>query len=297
MIAVPAGVRVWLASGPTDMRRGMNGLALLVQEALKRDPHGGDLFVFRGKRGRPDQGAVARRAGDVAATPSGWSAAASSGRRRRAASVPISAAQLGYLLEGIDWRCPQHTWRPRRRDEAATRFDSAMHRGSLTSDALCGLLGAMTLGPMPCRTMSRALKRAAAGARGRAAPAMARGSQLRARAADDQALIAHLKLQIEKLRREQFGQRSERTQRLLDQLELQLEELEASATEDELAAERRRPGPRRWRPSPAGDRRASRSPSTCRASGWSCPAPTRLPVLRRHAAVASWARTSPRRWR
>src|SRR6195256_3074369 len=54
----------------------------------------------------------------------------------------------------------------------------------------------------------------------------------------DQALIAHLKLQIEKLNRERFGQRSERTARLIDQLELQLEELEASATEDELAAER-----------------------------------------------------------
>jgi transposase len=48
MIPVPAGVRVWLAVGPTDMRRGMNGLALQVQEALRRDPHAGDLFVFRG---------------------------------------------------------------------------------------------------------------------------------------------------------------------------------------------------------------------------------------------------------
>jgi transposase len=66
----------------------------------------------------------------------------------------------------------------------------------------------------------------------------AEAATLRAKAADDQALIAHLKLQIEKLRRERFGQRSERSSRLLDQLELQLEELEASATEDELAAEK-----------------------------------------------------------
>ena len=51
MIPVPSGVRVWLAVGATDMRRGMNGLSLQVQEALRRDPHGGDLFVFRG-RGR-----------------------------------------------------------------------------------------------------------------------------------------------------------------------------------------------------------------------------------------------------
>ena len=50
-IAVPAGVRVWLASGVTDMRRGMNGLTLQVQQGLGRDPHAGDLFVFRGRRG------------------------------------------------------------------------------------------------------------------------------------------------------------------------------------------------------------------------------------------------------
>ena len=51
MIAPPSGVRVWLATGATDMRRGMNGLALQVQEALHRDPHVGDLYVFRGRRG------------------------------------------------------------------------------------------------------------------------------------------------------------------------------------------------------------------------------------------------------
>jgi transposase len=51
MIPVPSDVRVWLAVGRTDMRRGMNGLALQVQEALGRDPHAGDLYVFRGARG------------------------------------------------------------------------------------------------------------------------------------------------------------------------------------------------------------------------------------------------------
>ena len=40
MIPVPSGVRVWIATGHTDMRKGMQGLALLVQEHLKRDPHG-----------------------------------------------------------------------------------------------------------------------------------------------------------------------------------------------------------------------------------------------------------------
>src|ERR1700694_6025122 len=59
----------------------------------------------------------------------------------------------------------------------------------------------------------------------------------RAKASDDEALIAHLKLQIGKLNRDRYGPRSERTARLLDQLELTLEELETAATEDELAAE------------------------------------------------------------
>jgi hypothetical protein len=45
MIPAPSGARVWLAAGHTDMRKGFDGLALLVQEALKRDPHSGHLFV------------------------------------------------------------------------------------------------------------------------------------------------------------------------------------------------------------------------------------------------------------
>ena len=51
MIPVPSEVRVWLATGATDMRRGMNTLALQVQQDLGRDPHAGDLYVFRGHRG------------------------------------------------------------------------------------------------------------------------------------------------------------------------------------------------------------------------------------------------------
>jgi transposase len=45
MIPVPSGVHVWLATGHTDMRKGFGSLALLVQETLKRDPYGGDLFI------------------------------------------------------------------------------------------------------------------------------------------------------------------------------------------------------------------------------------------------------------
>jgi hypothetical protein len=51
MIPLPAGVRVWLATGYTDMRKGFPSLALQVQEILHRDPLGGHLFCFRGRRG------------------------------------------------------------------------------------------------------------------------------------------------------------------------------------------------------------------------------------------------------
>jgi len=50
MIPIPAGVRVYLAMRPTDMRKGFDGLALLVQEVLKKDPYSGHLFIFRGRR-------------------------------------------------------------------------------------------------------------------------------------------------------------------------------------------------------------------------------------------------------
>src|ERR1700704_2423978 len=51
MSPIPTGGGVWVAAGHTDMRRGMQSLALAVQESLKRDPHAGDLYIFRGRRG------------------------------------------------------------------------------------------------------------------------------------------------------------------------------------------------------------------------------------------------------
>ena len=43
--------KVWLACGATDMRKGFDGLAVLVQQVLAQSPHSGALFAFRGKRG------------------------------------------------------------------------------------------------------------------------------------------------------------------------------------------------------------------------------------------------------
>ena len=111
MMPFPAGVRVWLATGHTDMRRGFDGLAVQVQEQLKRDPHSGQLFVFRGRRGRlikilwHDGQGMCLFAKRLERGRFIWPCAA-------AGAVTITAAQLGYLLEGIDWRMPQQTWRP-----------------------------------------------------------------------------------------------------------------------------------------------------------------------------------------
>src|SRR4051794_38334934 len=74
--------------------------------------------------------------------------------------------------------------------------------------------------------------------RARAARVEAELAVAKAKASDDGALIAHQRVQIEKLTRQLYGQHSERTVRLIDQMELAFEELESSASEDEIAAER-----------------------------------------------------------
>ncbi len=82
MIPFPGGARVWLATGRTDMRKGMNGLALQVQEVLERDPHSGHLFVFRGRRGDLLK-ILWHETKACACSRRGWNVAASSGRHRR----------------------------------------------------------------------------------------------------------------------------------------------------------------------------------------------------------------------
>jgi transposase len=111
MIGPPAGVRVWLACGRTDMRKGMDGLAMLAQEVLKQDAFGGAVFAFRGRRGgivkllwydgqgmclytkRLDRGHFV------------WPVT-------ETGHVSLTPAQLSMLLEGIDWRMPQRMKRP-----------------------------------------------------------------------------------------------------------------------------------------------------------------------------------------
>ena len=111
MIQFPAGTKIWLALGRTDMRRGFNGLSLQIQETLRVDPNSGHLFVFRGKRGdlikaiwHDGQGGClfAKR---LEKGRFQWPTATDG-------SHQITPAQLAMLLEALDWRAPRETWRP-----------------------------------------------------------------------------------------------------------------------------------------------------------------------------------------
>jgi len=109
--------------------------------------------------------------------------------------------------------------------------------------------------------------------------AEAEAAHVQAVLSSSEALIMHLRLEIEKLRRELFGTRSERKARLLDQLELQLEDLEAAASEDERASEqasrltdvtphrRKHPGRQSFPEHLPRERRVIAAPSTCPCCG------------------------------
>ena len=111
MIGLPSGTRVWLAAGHTDMRKGFDGLAALVQTALADDPFNGHVFVFRGRRGDIlkvlwfDGQGLLLLAKRLERGRFVWPQA-------DAGRVLLSAAQLSMLLEGIDWRMPLRTDRP-----------------------------------------------------------------------------------------------------------------------------------------------------------------------------------------
>ena len=102
MIAVPPGTRIVVATQPVDFRRGMDGLAALVQQQLRADPFAGDLFVFRSKR--------ADRIKIVVWDGTGLCLFVKRLEQGRFTWPPIrdgvialTAAQLAMLLEGLDW--------------------------------------------------------------------------------------------------------------------------------------------------------------------------------------------------
>ncbi len=98
VIPIPPRCRVWIATGHTDMRRGMHGLALQVQEQLKCDPHAGDLYIFRGRRGDlakilwHDGVGLSLYAKRLDRGKFIWPSASQG-------AVSISAAQMAYMLD------------------------------------------------------------------------------------------------------------------------------------------------------------------------------------------------------
>jgi transposase len=111
VIQLPAGTRIWLAAGVTDMRRGFDGLSAQVQTVLNEQPFSGHVFVFRGRRG--DILKLLWWDGDGFCL---FSKRLERGRfiwpKAESGTVSLSRAQLSMLLEGIDWRRPQRTWTP-----------------------------------------------------------------------------------------------------------------------------------------------------------------------------------------
>ena len=104
MIGLPAGTRVWLAVGRTDMRKGFDGLAAAVQERMAQDPFCGHLFVFRGRRGDLikvlwwDGQGLCLFAKRLEKGRFVWPSPADG-------KVVITSAQLGMLLEGSIGGC------------------------------------------------------------------------------------------------------------------------------------------------------------------------------------------------
>lgn len=111
MIGPATGTRIWLAAGVTDLRKGFDGLSAIVQEALREDPFSGHVFVFRGRRG--DMIKLLWWDGDGLCL---FAKRLERGRfiwpKAPSGTVHLTAAQLSMLLEGIDWRRPERTFRP-----------------------------------------------------------------------------------------------------------------------------------------------------------------------------------------
>ena len=111
MIGLPAGTRIWIVAGVTDMRRGFVGLSGMVQTALEENPFSGQVYIFRGRRG--DLIKVLWFDGDGLCL---FAKRLEKGRfiwpQATNGTVSLTPAQLSMLLEGIDWRRPIRTQTP-----------------------------------------------------------------------------------------------------------------------------------------------------------------------------------------
>jgi transposase len=113
MMLLPAGTKVHLAMGYTDMRKGIDGLAMLVQGVLRQDPFSGHLFVFRGHKANLIKIVFWDGTGLCLFTKRLehgvflWPPNVVPGE-----TLMLSSAQLSSLIDGIDWRAPDQRWRP-----------------------------------------------------------------------------------------------------------------------------------------------------------------------------------------
>lgn len=112
MLTLPESVRIFLATDPTDMRKGFDGLSGLVEREMGKDVYSGHLFVFVSRRGDRVKILTWERGGFVL-----WYKRLEKGRfriperRPGETSVTLDAGELGMLLEGVDYR---RVRRPRR---------------------------------------------------------------------------------------------------------------------------------------------------------------------------------------
>lgn len=110
MTLLPQGVKVHLAFGYTDMRKGIDGLAMLVQSVLRQDPFSGHLFVFRGRKANLIKIVFWDGTGLCLFTKRLdflWPSNVEPGE-----TLALSSAQLSMLIDGVDWRAPERRWRP-----------------------------------------------------------------------------------------------------------------------------------------------------------------------------------------
>ncbi len=113
MMTVRAGVKVHIALGVTDMRKGLDGLAMLVQEMLEQDPFSGHLFAFRGRKANLikivfwDGTGLCLFSKRLEEGRFPWPGAEAAGD-----TVALTSEQLSMLIEGVDWRAPERRWRP-----------------------------------------------------------------------------------------------------------------------------------------------------------------------------------------
>lgn len=205
MMGLPAGIRIWLAAGVTDMRSGMNGLVAKVQLTLLEDPLAGHAFVFRGRRGNvvkvlwatSDGGLLLikqlERGGFV------WPQT-SSGK------VHLTQVQLPMLLEGVNWKQPERIWPPL----------SLLY----TFQNMRKLRACLSF-PDDIETLKALLLERDGELQYRCQKVLTLELALSVRTLEIEQLI----LQITQLKRMVFGRKSEKIDKKLEQLETRLEDL------------------------------------------------------------------------